>query len=140
MFKLHFNRFLEDVNFVILDLHFQVRFYSLSNQCFSAHRPFPPILSPSLLSMSWSWKKRDSGQSLGVSWWAGTICSWLSSEMTVCITLTDQLPQTIQENSGLQKQLASEPWWQLPCFSNIYYIVMRHETVLLYLYDKLVKS
>lgn len=36
-FSLYFNRFLEDVNFVIFDLCFQVWFYGLNNRCSSPY-------------------------------------------------------------------------------------------------------
>lgn len=111
MFHLYFNRFLEDVNFVILDLSFQVQFDGLSNQCFSSHCSFFPYLLPiSPLNCHGAIRKEILVQSLGVSWWAETICSWLSSEIILCITLTYQLPQTILDNFILHKQLANESW------------------------------
>lgn len=111
MFNLYFNRFLEDVSFVILDLCLQVWFYGLSNQCFSSHPFFFSLSSLKLSSQCHVVVRREIlVQSPGVSWWTWTICSWLSSEITVCIILTNQLPKTILDNFILHQQLANEPW------------------------------
>lgn len=120
MFNLYFNRFLEDVNFVIPNLCFQMWFYSFSNQCFLFYCSFfLPIFY--LSSQCHVVARREIlVQSPGVIWWAQTICSWLSLEITVCVTLTNQLPKTILDDFILHKQLANEPWWQLPYFSDIY--------------------
>lgn len=125
MFSLYFNRIPEDVTSWVLIYaslsNFMVWVINVFLLTSFSQPPFPIQSSFHLSSQCHVVVSRAIlVQSPGVRWWAWTIWSWLSSEITVCITLTNQLPKTILGNFILYKQLANESRWQLLYFCNIY--------------------